>query len=148
VTVRLRPHHLLCLLTYVGRGYTPAFTANFDAIASRLNSGEEVEIVHGLDEICAALAGEEEAHCGGDSVTERDRQAARDLSLLLDAPIAAGARFSLDAERLTHMRAAFAEGTVRAACTGCDWSDLCETVAGGGYGNARIEGPAGSARRA
>ena len=142
MTVRLRPHHLLCMLTYVGRGYTPAFTANFDAIAGRLNSGETVEIVHGLDDICSALAGEEEAHCTGGSVTDRDRHAARDLSMLLDEPVAVGARLSLDAERLTHMRAAFAAGAVRAACAGCQWSGLCETVAGGGYENARIEGPA------
>ncbi len=41
VTVRLRAHHLLCLLTYVGKGYTPAFTANYDAVVARLDAGED-----------------------------------------------------------------------------------------------------------
>ena len=25
MTIRLRAHHLLCLLTYAGKGYSPAF---------------------------------------------------------------------------------------------------------------------------
>ena len=29
MTVRLRAHHLLCMLTYVGKGYSPAFCAGF-----------------------------------------------------------------------------------------------------------------------
>ena len=50
MTVRLRPHHLLCLLTYVGKGYSPAFTANYDAIAMRIEQGEELLIVSGPDD--------------------------------------------------------------------------------------------------
>ena len=32
MTIKLRAHHLLCLLTYVGKGYSPAFTANYDRV--------------------------------------------------------------------------------------------------------------------
>ena len=39
MTVRLRAHHLLCLLTYVGKGYSPAFTANYDKVVRRLGEG-------------------------------------------------------------------------------------------------------------
>ena len=42
MTVRLRAHHLLCLLTYVGKGYSPAFTANYDKMVKRLAGGEDV----------------------------------------------------------------------------------------------------------
>ncbi len=41
MTVRLRTHHLLCLLTYVGRGYSPAFVENMDQVAARLSEGRE-----------------------------------------------------------------------------------------------------------
>ncbi len=38
--VRLRAHHLLCLLTYVGKGYSEAFVRRADALAARLSAGE------------------------------------------------------------------------------------------------------------
>lgn len=131
------------MLTYVGRGYSPAFTSNFDAIAGRLNRGEDIEIVDGPDDICVALAGEAEAHCRGESVIERDRQAARDLHGLFNTPVAVGARLSLEPDRLSRMRAAFASGNLRNACAGCQWSDLCDSIAGGGYHGVRVGGPAG-----
>ena len=140
MTVRLRPHHLLCLLTYVGKGYTPAFTANYDVIAGRLSEGEDIEIVAGPDDICAPLLGEREQHCWNDNVTERDQLAARDVSKLLARvnPIAPGTTLSLDAQTLGKLRDSFATGTIRQACAGCEWAGLCSTVAAGGYGGVRI----------
>ena len=47
MTVRLRAHHLLCMLTYVGKGYTAAFTANYDRIVERLNAaGRRETLTH------------------------------------------------------------------------------------------------------
>ncbi|MDJ0930339.1 DUF1284 domain-containing protein [Breoghania sp.] len=59
MTVELRGHHLLCLLTYVGNGYSATFSAAYDKVVERLNSGKEVEIVRGPDAICRALIAEE-----------------------------------------------------------------------------------------
>jgi len=133
MTIRLRPHHLLCLLTYAGKGYSPAFTANYDVIAGRISQGDEILIVDGPDDVCAPLLGDSEPHCWRDSVTERDKLAARDLCGLLNAPIKAGARMRLAPEVLRRMRAAFGENRVRTACLGCQWSALCSSIAAGGY---------------
>ena len=138
MTVRLRAHHLLCLLTYVGKGYSPAFTANYDKVVKRLGEGEGVVIVSGPDDICAPLLGEPEPHCLGDSVAERDRLAARDVGDLLHRPIAVGVRFGFEAARLAAMRQAFSAGRTRQACQGCEWSDLCSAVAAGGYAGTRL----------
>ena len=62
MTVRLRAHHLLCMLTYIGKGYSPAFTDNMTVIAGRVSAGENVEIVDGPDEICAPRLAEANAH--------------------------------------------------------------------------------------
>ena len=75
MTVRLRAHHLLCMLTYVGKGYTQSFTVNYDRVAERLNRGEEIEIVAGPDDICAPLLCGDAAHCFRKSVSERDAKA-------------------------------------------------------------------------
>ena len=138
MTVRLRAHHLLCLLTYVGKGYSPAFTANYDKVVKRLAGGEDVLVVLGPDDICVPLLDGPEPHCLAESAAGRDQLAARDVGELLRRPIAAGARFSIDATRLAAMRQAFATGRTREACRGCEWSDLCSAVAVAGYSGTRL----------
>ncbi|UVK44293.1 DUF1284 domain-containing protein [Mesorhizobium sp. AR07] len=141
MTIRLRAHHLLCLLTYVGKGYSPAFTANYDGIAERLSRGEDILLVSGPDDVCAPLLDEPEPHCLRDSAAERDRFAAQDVADLLARPIRAGARLDLDAAILARMRQAFSAGLVRRACAGCEWHGLCSMVAAGFYRDTRVRRP-------
>ncbi|MDX8438093.1 DUF1284 domain-containing protein [Mesorhizobium australafricanum] len=138
MTVRLRAHHLLCLLTYVGKGYSPAFTANYDKVVERLAGGEDILIVSGPDDICAPQVDESEPHCLGESAAGRDAVAARDVADLLGRPLLAGARLELDASILARMREAFSSGLTRNACPGCEWFELCSTVAAGGFRGARV----------
>ncbi|MET3598937.1 DUF1284 domain-containing protein [Martelella mangrovi] len=133
MTVRLRPHHLLCILTFVGKGYTPAFTANMAVIVGRLAEGEEIEIIEGPDAICAPLLDEAAPHCHRESVVERDLAAAADVGGLLALTIKPGTRFVLDEARIRQLRHAFAKGRTRSACAGCDWRELCGAVAASGY---------------
>ena len=141
MTVRLRAHHLLCMLTYAGKGYTPPFTANYDLIAGRLSRGEEIVIVEGPDDVCAPLLSGTAPHCLDCSVAERDRLAADDVGALLGRPIRAGERIEPDALLLTRLREGFQAGSIRSACTGCEWAGLCDEIAAGGYERARISGP-------
>lgn len=130
MTVRLRAHHLLCMLTFVGEGYTPAFTDNYRRIAERLNAGEEIELVSGPDDICAPLLDEKEPHCFKASVIERDAAALADVAALLGEEIQIGAVVVPDAGLLATLRRNFASGDIRHACGGCEWEDLCSRIAG------------------
>lgn len=141
MTIRLRPHHLLCLLTYAGKGYSPAFTINYDGIAGRISGGEDILIVEGPDDICAPLLVESEAHCWRDSVTGRDRLAASALSELLPAPIDVGARMTLPPETVQDLRDAFAANEIRSACRGCEWNTLCSQISAGHFDGTRIRFP-------
>lgn len=147
--IRLRPHHLLCLLTYAGKGYSPAFVANFDALAARLAQEPQwIEVVCGPDAICQPLLASEDHHCTGASVAERDRLAAEDLSSLLGQTIAPGTRFALTPARIEQMRAAFAQegsggkGGIRRACSGCQWHGLCDQIAAQNFAQTRLRGGA------
>jgi hypothetical protein len=131
--IHLRPHHLLCLLTYVGKGYSPAFVAGYDRIVTRLNAGEEVEIVEGPDDICAPIACDLHEHCHGSSVISRDALAARDVGRVLRVRIVPGAQIRLSPATTARLRAAFARGAIRHACSGCEWEQLCSTVARDGF---------------
>ncbi|MET3794632.1 DUF1284 domain-containing protein [Aquamicrobium terrae] len=141
MTIRLRAHHLLCMLTYVGKGYTPAFTVNYDRIAERLSQGEEIVIVEGPDDVCAPLLTEAEPHCFNDSVAERDRQAARDIGDLLGRRIGAGERIEPDAILLAKLRAGFGSGLTRTACAGCEWAELCSAIVNDAYTGVKVGGP-------
>jgi uncharacterized protein len=138
MTVRLRAHHLLCMLTYVGKGYSPAFVENYEVVASRLSAGEEIELVAGPDDICGPLTADLEAHCHGAGVIERDREAADAVARLIGSPLPPGARFKPSADLLTRLRKTFATGEIRTACLGCEWSGLCDSVADGGYLGVRV----------
>ncbi len=137
--IRLRPHHLLCILTYVGNGYSASFVTNFDSITRRIAAGQEtVEIVAGPDDVCAPLLCGPDDHCARASVNERDRFAAGAISQLLGLEIQTGLHLRLDAERLTALRTAFAAGTIRRACKECQWKPLCDGIAQQGFAGTRL----------
>lgn len=140
MTARLRPHHLLCILTYSGHGYSPAFSANMTRIAGRLGAGERIEIVAGPDDICAPLLADPDPHCRRASVWARDRAAARELGRLSGVAIRPGAGLALDADLVQRLRAAFAARRIRAACAGCEWFDLCGATAASGFDGAVLRG--------
>jgi len=138
MTISLRPHHLLCMLTYVGKGYSPAFVANYDRLAARIGEGEEIRIIAGPDDVCQPFLETGEAHCLEPDVFERDRSAAASLTAQLGLQIGEGMSMRLDAGLLRQMREAFAAGSVRSACAGCQWTALCDGVAQGDFRDTRL----------
>lgn len=132
--IDLRGHHLLCMLTYIGNGYSPAFVENFDAIAMRLNNRETIHLVDGPDDICAPLLcggarSSEECHCHNESVIVRDRLAIEAISDLLGLELRPDTEFALETGQLNLLRKAFADGSTRKACHDCEWFELCTTIA-------------------
>ncbi|WP_037084216.1 DUF1284 domain-containing protein [Neorhizobium vignae] len=138
MTVRLRPHHLLCMLTFVGEGYSPAFVANYRRLAGRLSAGEPIEIVSGPDDICAPLLSDEDAHCFGASVAGRDAAALADIARLFGRELEIGSVIASDPALFEELRRAFSAGVTRRACTGCEWSSLCDRTAGEDYAGALV----------
>lgn len=136
--IRLRAHHLLCMLTYVGQGYNPAFIANFDKLIERLAQGEKILLVEGPDDICHPLLATDDRHCVHASVLKRDQQAVAALSEVLGCIVAPNTCLTFTPEQFDLMRTAFAQGTSRAACSNCEWSDLCTSVACSGFVNTKL----------
>ncbi len=139
ILVKLRAHHLMCILTYVGEGYNDEFIANYDQIIARLRSGEPILIVSGPDDICAPLLSGNNPHCHRESVVRRDENAARIASKLLQEPIFEGARLKLSTMSLDALRLAYMGGQFSGACKGCEWIGLCKGVADGGYRQVRLQ---------
>jgi hypothetical protein len=142
--IKLRGHHLLCLLTYIGKGYTDEFVANFDAIIARMNAGASLHIVTGKDDICAALHVKDRAfcasgeHCLLDMAHQRDGKALAAVGEILKINLRVGSVVTLVKEQYHTLRRSFAEGGIREACIGCEWHGLCTNIAQDKFKNARL----------
>jgi hypothetical protein len=92
------------MLTFVGEGYSPAFTENYRRIARCLSAGEEIEHVSGPDDICAPLMEGADPHCLKASVIDRDAAAAEAVAHLLGSKIEPGSTINSDARLLSNLR--------------------------------------------
>ncbi|MEG2867452.1 MAG: DUF1284 domain-containing protein [Terrisporobacter sp.] len=51
--LKIRPHHILCMKAYIGKGYSEEFNINIKNIINELKyEPQMVEITFGLDSIC------------------------------------------------------------------------------------------------
>lgn len=131
IVIRLRGHHLLCMLAYVGYGYTPAFTKAFDRAVTAIGGGATIEIVEGKDDLCDTLDPQTQPdyHCDEARNLDRDARALQSINDVLSMDLVTGSRFQVTAEMETLMRAAFKTGTIRKACDGCEWHATCTEIA-------------------
>lgn len=137
--IRLRGHHLLCILSYANKGYNDRFIDNFGLIVDRLAAGEEVLMVEGPDDLCGPVLAEENPHCLSPGVRERDAKAAASISALLNRSVSPGVCLVLDPGIVERLREGFAGGTIRSACAGCEWQGLCSTIADARFQGARFK---------
>ncbi|KAA1195438.1 DUF1284 domain-containing protein [Photorhabdus heterorhabditis] len=142
MTISLRGHHLLCILTYAGNGYSPSFIENYNKIIPRIRD-EDILIVAGPDDICMPLLGEDAPHCLGESVIIRDSHALEAVSTLMGWPVEIGHILRLDSAYFRQARWAFRRGIVRAACVGCEWEQLCTRIAVDDYASTFLKGSDG-----
>ena len=123
--MKLRGHHLLCVLGFVGEGYSEEFTENMKKVVERLRKGEEVEIAAEPDEICRACPWLGPGGCergGGEEETRR-----RDLRVLSALGFERGLRLCWP-EILSKMRRKLSPEDLKRLCRGCRWLRLCLDV--------------------
>lgn len=133
-TIHFRPHHFLCMLTYIGKGYSPAFTENFDRIIESINQGNiRIEIVSGPDDICAPRLcdpADLTCHCHDTKITETDNLALIDLKKIVEFQnIEIGSQIIITEKMIAKLREFYQKKTVRTACKECEWYNLCTDIA-------------------
>ncbi|MGL4489610.1 MAG: DUF1284 domain-containing protein [Rhizobiaceae bacterium] len=138
--VRLRGHHFLCILTYKGAGYSEPFVANMDVKVQAIAAGHTVQLVIGPDDICNGLTAKclqtVEHDCKAADTLRLDSLAIDAVSSLLQRDLNVAA--PLTSQEITVLRKAYAQGTIRAACTGCEWKSFCDEIAADGFGDTRL----------
>lgn len=81
--IRLRGHHVLCLLGYRGMGYSTEYVANMTRVHQKLRTAPttEVLLVAGPDDLCAKFPESQTYHCEDTNIHERDAAILRQLHL-------------------------------------------------------------------
>ncbi len=115
--VNLRGHHLICIHTFAGEGYSSAFANNMQRIIDALKMPTQtVRIVEGLDHICTFCPHSNWTSClkDDDKVKDMDKRALSVLKIELG-----------DVYKSLHLYLKTAEaihkGLFCEACSECDW---------------------------
>lgn len=119
--LRVRGHHLLCILGFRGLGYSAEFVANMRAVVAAFLSvpAPIVEVVIEPDSVCHACP-----HLSGDACARRDfseqRVRAKDEKVLMTLGLEPGCR--LPASDLLALVAERVEPrTLESLCAQCSW---------------------------
>lgn len=122
--VPLRAHHLMCVTTYQGKGYSPAFVANMNHVWHALRAGvyRRVRATSVADPICGSCPNlqdpEADTSCRyHDSISVRDRRMLAAMGWSEGEIVELG-------PALEHIHAHHAE-LMAAVCVGCDWTGIC-----------------------
>jgi len=128
VKVEFRPHHFLCALCFKGRGYSPAFIANFQTIMNQLNApgGDDtpIHIVSHTDSICAPCPNRSEKTClTEDKIAVLDTAHAAALDIQTGQTVTWGDAKELIAKKMTMEK-------FHQTCASCSWKEygICEGV--------------------
>ncbi len=139
---RLRPHHLLCVQGYRGKGYDERFCETMGRIARTLTEDPtlSVTIVDGPDDICAVCPHLRDGRCTWDEAGEasvREHDAALLEALGLEDGDVTAVRDV--AERVATDTGVFA--VVARYCRPCPWVSDCAFAARLGLPGRQVGGP-------
>lgn len=125
--IRLRGHHLLCLLGYRGMGYSEEYVENMTRVYVTLNrdGSTVVELVEGPDDLCAKFPCSGDYHCQNESVDARDKAVFRKLGLHVGDTLPGQGV-------LDRIRAFTQPGDIATLCESCGWRSygVCEEGVG------------------
>lgn len=118
----LRPHHGLCLLHFVGKGYSDAFTENMAVVAARLRENPEtvVRLCTDADSLCAHCPHRQGASC------ESGKPERYDAGVFKHSGLKVGQTL-LWSDLRTKMTALSKEH-LQEICGDCQWYRLCAAI--------------------
>ena len=133
-SIRLRPHHLLCLQTFVGHGYSPEFTAHMTIVQKQLTTDPltPITLVNGPDDLCGHCPNCVDGSCTSPKPAVFDHLVGQKLNTTEDTENAAPKHTDASDSPLTlhgipsilHM----SEQLLAECCPYCEWKELCVEV--------------------
>lgn len=121
----LRPHHALCIQKFVGRGYSPAFTAHLARVVRGLAAAPEtpVRLAQGCDMICGVCPFYQGGVCKAFA-----KVAALDASVLSLCSLHGGQLLSWEDLARRAAQEILQTGHFAQICGCCQWYGLCSQI--------------------
>ena len=123
--LRLRPHHLLCTQTFIGKGYSPEFTENMSLITEKLRSERDTQVViaDGTDSICEKCPSKcEDGRCEHDDKVQRYDMAVKNLLQVTEDEVYPYG------ELTDRLRGMLSKDKLFSICGDCEWYRYCCTL--------------------
>lgn len=119
--IHLRPHHLLCLQTFIGHGYSKEFVSQMALVKKSLmrNPSLTIELTTGADDLCRHCPNCKDGVCTSNKPVLFDRLTIEKLSMMM------GPQTQL---RGIPQILQVSETILEECCPGCEWKELCRTV--------------------
>lgn len=119
--LKLRPHHILCIGFYRGKGYSREFVLGMDSLVSRLTEdhAQNVELVCGADDICAFCP-----HFSGGRCASGQKPLEYDKAVLALCGIRPGVYSFEELGKLAREKI-WGVGLLGGVCRSCEWFGLC-----------------------
>jgi hypothetical protein len=117
LSIKLRPHHLLCAANFIGKGYSDDFVENFETLLTHLKAGETFEVINSADAVCAACPNLQAGICKTqEKVDALDKKHSQVLG------VKAGDKLTwLETQKLIKSKVV----DINNLCSGCEWSIIC-----------------------
>ena len=123
--MKLRAHHLICLLGFRGLGYSPEFVENMAGIADQLRSSPQmlIEIVCQPDDICSSCPFLGDRGCQDKGPNSEKRRRGRDRAVIHRLNTKAGDKLSW-LEIKKRIRPSISPRDLDEICQDCEWLPL------------------------
>lgn len=117
--IKLRPHHLLCIQHFEGRGYSRDFTDNMEKLIGALEGiNPKITLTCAVDSICSCCPNNDGGSCKDkDKVYNMDRNALE----LMDLNENETKRYS----EYTAVARRIGEDEAQRVCKKCQWQGIC-----------------------
>ncbi len=117
--MKIRPHHILCIAHYEGKGYSEEFNLKMKEVIKRLDGGEEFSLVSGADDLCSSCPNLINGVCKTEEKVQRyDKTTAALLGIKEDQRLS---RDIFDAAK----EKIYKKNKFDLICSDCEWSYVC-----------------------
>lgn len=123
-SLKIRPHHLLCVLGFHGLGYSEEFVSNMGKVAEELrsNSTFHITLVVGCDAICESCPHNERGRCRKKKDSDLETRT-MDFEMLQMLDLNSESQISI-AEALGRIKERITLKDMAEFCHDCEWWKL------------------------
>ncbi len=118
--IYLRPHHIMCINNFVGKGYSDEFVENMHTIINALENGAQIIFKNSCDDLCEKCPNRIDTLCESESkIISLDINTNRILSIEYNK------LYTYISLKQKYSNIIKTEEDIKSVCGDCCWIDIC-----------------------